>query len=137
MRRVGYVSAIVFSLIMGFIANNVLDWGWFSWLTADFEELLLVVNISIAITIAVNLVFLFYKSGTVAAGGELLTAVASFVVVFRTWHVYPFEVTGWWNFVFRAFLLIGILGTIVAVIVNTKRLFSGSSFLQKVGNGAR
>ena len=61
-KRFGYLLALLINGAMLFVANNLLAWGWFSWLTADFEELLPIINVSLVASMLVNAVYMVYDA---------------------------------------------------------------------------
>ena len=79
----GYVVAIVVNIAMLVIANNILAWGWLPFLTADFAEVLPLIDMSLLATIVVNATYLahdppWFKSVCqIAAARATVSALAA------------------------------------------------------------
>ena len=124
-RRAGYLVAVAVNVVMLFIVNNLLAWGWFSWLTEDFELILPILNVSIVASIAANLIYLAYDADWFKTSMDTGLLVISLGVAIRTWQVFPFDFTGWdfdWSVVFRVVLALAIFGMGIALVVNAVRL---------------
>ena len=124
-RKVGYLISIAVNAILLIIVNNILAWGWLSWLTQDFELLLPILNVSIVASIVANLIYLAYDAGWFKSLVDAGLLVISLGVAIRTWQVFPFDFTGWgfdWAPVIRLVLAFAILGMTIAVIVSVVRL---------------
>ena len=124
-RRIGYGVAVVVNVIGLVIVNNILDWGWLSWLTEDFETLLPIINLSLAASIVVNLAYITYDSKWFKALCEIGLATISLLVAIRTWRVFPFDFSAYsfnWEGVTRAILGFAIFGLSVALLVNVVKL---------------
>ena len=124
-RKIGYSVAIVVNGILLVIVNNLLAWGWLSWLTEDFELLLPILNLSIVASIVVNLIYLAYDAEWFKTLLDTGVLVISLGVAIRTWQVFPFDFTGWdfdWAPIIRVILGFAIFGMTIALIVNVVRL---------------
>jgi uncharacterized integral membrane protein len=126
-RRVGYTIAIIVNGVMLIIVNNLLEWGWFSWLTDDFEQVLPIVNLSLIASILVNLAYLVYDAEWFKTVSDTGLLVISIVVAMRTWQVFPFDFSAYswdWEATTRMIIAFAILGMGIAVIVNIVRLIA-------------
>jgi hypothetical protein len=124
-RRIGYGVAVVANVIGLLIVNNILDWGWISWLTDDFETLLPIINLSLVASIVVNLAYILYDAKWFKALCEAVLVTISLVVAIRIWRVFPFDFSAYssnWEAVTRAILVFAIIGMSIALIVNLVRL---------------
>ena len=124
-RRIGYSVAIAANGVMLVIVNNILAWGWLSWLTDDFELLLPIINLSLVASIVANLFYLAYDADWFKTLGDTALLVISMGVAIRTWQVFPFDFTGWsfdWAPVIRAILALALFGMTIALIVNIVKL---------------
>ena len=120
-RKVGYAVTIVLNGVLLFIANNLLAWGWFPWLTDDFERVLPVLNTSIIVSMIVNTVFLAYDPRWFKTVADILTTSLSIAVGVRMWQVFPFDFSRYdrdWAHTVRWIIAIGIFGATIALIVN-------------------
>ncbi|MDJ0497665.1 MAG: hypothetical protein QNJ77_01030 [Acidimicrobiia bacterium] len=124
-RRIGYGVAAVANLIFLLIVNNLLDWGWFSWLTEDFETLLPIISLSLVASIFVNLAYILYDAKWFKALCEIGLVTISLWVAIRTWQVFPFDFSAYsinWESITRAILVFSIIGMSIALLANAVKL---------------
>ncbi len=124
-RRIGYGVAVVFNLIFLVIVNNILEWGWVSWLTEDFETLLPIINLSLWASVVVNLVYILYDTKWFKTLCETGLVTISLLVAIRTWQVFPFDFSEYsfdWETAARTILVLAIVGMAIALVVNVVRL---------------
>jgi len=124
-RRVGYVVAIAVNVAFLVIVNNVLEWGWFSWLTEELEDVLPIINVSLVASIIVNAVYVGYDASWFKALAELGLAVISLIVTIRLLQVFPFDFSTYefgWGTLTRWLLGVAIFGICVAMIVQLTQL---------------
>ena len=124
-RRFGYAVAIAGNVALLVIVNNILDWGWLPWLTADFREVLPVMNVSLGASIAVNAVYLLYDARGFKAGAELGLLIISLIVTIRIWRVFPFDFSAYdfgWGTLARWLLGLALFGIAVAMLVQVIQL---------------
>jgi hypothetical protein len=127
-RRFGYVVAIALNVVMLWVVHQVLEWGWPGFLTARFVEVLPLLSASIVASIAVNVGLLAYDRGRFRALTDLVTAAFGLAVTLRFWNVFPFDFTGYdrdWTWLFRAGLVLGIVGTAIGALVAFTRIVGG------------
>ena len=118
------------------VANNILSWGLFPWLTSEFEDLLPVVNIVLGFNIVLNLVYMAYDERKFKAVTQIVVNVMAIGVVVLTWQIYPFDFSAYdfpvdisafdlsWDLLARFVLGVAILGTAIAVRLSSLRLLS-------------
>jgi hypothetical protein len=124
-RRFGYLLAIGANAVALWIAHQLLAWQWPGFLTDDFAQVLGLVTASLIASMAVNAGFLVRDRGRVRALGDLVTAALGLAVSLRLWSVFPFDFSTYdtdWSWLFRVGLGVGIVGTVIAVIVQVVRL---------------
>ena len=124
-RRFGYAVAIACNVALLVIVNNILDWGWLPWLTADFGDILPVMNVSFGASIAVNAVYLFYDARGFKAGAELGLLIIALIVTIRLWRVFPFDFSAYdfgWGTLARWLLGLALFGIAVAMLVQVVQL---------------
>jgi hypothetical protein len=127
-RRFGYLVAIAVNAVMLWAANQLLAWGWPGFLTEDFAQVLPLINASLIASMVVNAGFLVRDRGRVRALGDLINAVFGVAVSVRLWSVFPFDFVGYdtdWTGVVRVALVLGIVGTSIAVLVHLVKLVTG------------
>jgi hypothetical protein len=124
-RRAGYVAAIVVNLVLLWIVHHLLDWDWPRFLTDEFDDVLPVLTASIIATIVANAVFVVFDPPWFRHLANVVTsaiALACAVVVSR---VFPFDFSDYatdWTWLARLVVVVGVVGTAVAVVVNTVSL---------------
>jgi hypothetical protein len=96
-------------------------------LTDRTNEVLGVVNLSITVNLAVNLLTLFVDGARLRAAGDMVSSAVSFAAALAIWRVFPFSYPegSVWTAVTRVLLGIGLFGTAVAVLVSAFTLISG------------
>lgn len=126
-RTIGYLIAVVVNAVMLVIVNNLLEWGWFSWLTEDFELILPILNISIVASIVANLVYVAYDANWFKSLIDTGLLAISLAVAIRTWQVFPFDFSTWefdWAPVIRVVLALVIVGMTIGLIASVIRLIA-------------
>ena len=121
--RVGYAVAVVMNLVLLFVVNNLLAWGWIPFLTDDFERLLPIVSLSFAVGAIANAAFVFYNAQWFRSVGQIAENVVSLFVIVFTLKIFPFDFSSYgidWASITRiVMILTGIallIGTIVEVV---------------------
>lgn len=124
-RRVGYLAVMVVNAALLFVLNGQPGWQALPFLTSATTQVLGLVNLSLAVGLAVNLVYLAYDPPWLKSLGDLLTAGIGLVVGIRLWQVFPFAFHGssaWWATTVRVLLIIGIAGCCVSILVQVVSL---------------
>jgi hypothetical protein len=116
-RRAGYVVAAAINLVFLWVVNQLLGWGWPSFLTPSFQDLLPYIEVSLIATAAINLIWVvhdpdWFKHLT-QAGLDLIALVSAVA----TWRIFPFDLSSGWETVFRVVLVVSIVGVSIATIV--------------------
>ena len=126
--RFGYLVAIGVNAVMLWMAHQLLGWQWPSFLTVEFERVLGLLTASFVVSMVVNAAFLAHNRGRFRALCDLITAAFGLAVGARMWVVFPFDFTGYardWSWLARLALIVGIVGTAIAVVVNLVKLVRG------------
>jgi hypothetical protein len=124
-RRVGYAVAIACNVALLVILNNLLEWGWFPWLTADLGRALPYLNASLIASAAANAVYLFYDAQPFKGLAELGLLVVSLVATIRLLQIFPFDFSAYdfaWGTLVRWVLGVGIFGICVGMVVQVTLL---------------
>jgi hypothetical protein len=124
-RRAGYVGAVIVNGIILWVVNNLLDWGWPAFLTDDFERVLPILNVSLIATMVVNFVYLAYDRRWFKSLCQVGLAAISLIVAIRMYRTFPFDFSAYdfdWEALARVVLIIGIVGTAIALVVELFRL---------------
>ena len=120
-RRIGYGVTAGINLVVLVIVNNVLEWGWFPWLTEEFTEVVPIINLSLVASLVVNLIYLAYDSAWFKALCESVLLVISIVATAQVWTVFPFDFSAYswdWASTTRVILACAIVGMSIALVVN-------------------
>ena len=129
-KRVGYLIAAALNGGMLWVTHQLLDWGWPGFLTDGFELMLGIVTASFIASIVVNLGLAVHHRGRARPLADLVTAVFALAVGLRMWAVFPFDFAGYatdWSGFVRIALIIGVVATGIAIIVNLVRLVTGAN----------
>lgn len=124
-RRFGYVVAIVVNIVMLVIVNNILEWGWLSWLTDEWSDLAPMVSFSIIATIIVNAAYLAYDSAWFKSLTQVGLLVISLFVTIRIYQVFPFDFSAYegnWEALARGVLIVAMVGIGIGLIVELVKL---------------
>lgn len=136
-RRIGYGVALALNVAMLVIANNVLDWGWFGWLTEEFNDVLPLINLSLAASIVANAAYLVNDSPAFKGLLELVVNTISLIATIRLLQVFPFDFSNYsstWETVARGILIAAIVGVSIALLVQLVQLLQ---LLVKFAEGSR
>jgi len=123
-RRFGYTVSIVINAVMLFIANNLMEWEWFPWLTNEYDRVLPWIAFSIGATMIVNAMYLAYDMQWFKSLTQAGLAVIAFIVTVRLFRIFPFDFSAYdfpWTGITEAILILAIVGTAIAVVVEGTR----------------
>jgi hypothetical protein len=120
-RRAGYVVAGVINAVMLWLIHVWPGWDVVPFLTADFKAVLWLVDLTLAVTIALNLLYLVRDPKWLTAAGAVVTTAVGLAASVRILQVFPFDFggSGFWPVVFRVLLWVAIVGSVIAIITNT------------------
>lgn len=124
-RRIGYGVAIVVNVAMLVVVNNILDWGWFGWLTEDFNDVLPLINLSLAASMVSNAAYIANDGRVFKGIVELVVNTISLVAIIRLLQVFPFDFSAYsstWETVTRSILIVAIVGTSLALLAQLAKL---------------
>lgn len=119
-KRVDYITAIIANVIILFVVNQLLNWNIFPFLTQDFDQVLPIQNISLAITIIFNALFLFYNPQWFEALLRMVMNGIGIAVVLSYMNTFPFDFSAYsfnFNVLARVMLFIGLIGCAIAMLV--------------------
>jgi hypothetical protein len=135
-RRVSYVIAAALTAAFWFLVNVSPGWRAVPFLTEDAARIVTLVNVSLVVSLAVNLVYLVYDPPWVRALGDVVTTGFGLAVLIRIWQVFPFNFTGSfdWSLTFRVLLFLAIVGSMVGIVINLVTFFRAVA--QPTGTGA-
>ena len=114
------------------IVNQILNWGILPFLTGDFKQVLTIQNISLAITVVFNAIFLIYNPQWFESLLRIVMNAVGIAVIARYLIVFPFDFSAYsgfnWTVLARVILIIGIVGCCLGVLAE------GIKFLAAIKN---
>jgi len=134
-RRVGYVVSAVIDVIVLWLVNVSPGWEAIPWLTSGFAGLLWLVNLSLALNLLFNAVYVVNDAAWFRALGDFVLAAISLVVSARLLAVFPFDFSAYsfdWATLARVVLWVGVLGSIIAMIAAVARLLRAGAVSRDV-----
>ncbi|TNC24870.1 hypothetical protein [Amycolatopsis alkalitolerans] len=120
-RRAGYVIAIVLGGALAYLINVAPGWEVLPFLTPETSAVLPLVNASILVGIALNLIWLFIDPPWFTALGGLATTGLGLAALVRFWQVFPVAFAAGsfnWAMLIRIGLVVGIVGSAIGLLVN-------------------
>ena len=105
-------------------------WDTVPFLTGDTVDVLDLVNASIVVNLAANVVFLFRDPPRVKALGDLVTTAVGLLAMVAIWRVYPLDLSSGWDTVARVLLAVGIAGSVVGIVVAITRFVRPPSVVE-------
>jgi hypothetical protein len=123
-RRAGYVAGALINAVLLWLIHVWPGWDAVPFLTADFETVLWLINLSLVVTIALNLLYLIRDPRWLTAAGAVVTTAIGLTAAIRMLQVFPFDLgdSGFWPVVFRVLLWVAIVGAIIGLIANVVAL---------------
>ena len=134
-KRVGYGLAVGINVLLLVVVNNILGWGWFPWLTPEFEDVLPIINLALAVNIVLNLIYMAFDEPRFKAVTQILVNLLAIAVLVRMFQIYPFDFSAHefpvdiaafdlsWDLLTRLLLGLAIFETSVAVVMEVVNLF--------------
>ncbi|HLU56101.1 MAG TPA: hypothetical protein VKZ81_11620 [Pseudonocardia sp.] len=119
-RAVGHAFAVAGDAALLVAVNVWPGWAALPFLTQDFVRVLTLVNLAVAVGVAVNFVCLVVDRPLLRAVGEVVTTALGLAAMVRLVRVFPFAFPASgvdWALVVRAVLVLGIVGSTLALLV--------------------
>jgi hypothetical protein len=123
-RRVGYFAGIVIGAALLFVLNAQPGWQALPFLTSNTSQVIGLVNLSLAVSLAVNMVYLCYDPPWLKSLGDLVTSAIGLAAAIRVWQVFPFAFHGSsaWSAAVRVLLILVIGGSAINIVVQAVSL---------------
>jgi hypothetical protein len=124
-RKVGYLVAVLVNVIMLVIVNIRPGWRELPFLTEDLAGILWLVNLSMVVSAAVNVVYLWYDPAWFKSACQVGVSAVSLAASVRMLQVFPFDFSAYsfnWSALTRLVLVLAIFGSAVAIVVDLVRL---------------
>lgn len=117
--KFGYLIAITVNAALFYLINVEPGWQVLPFLTPETPQVLGLINFSLVTAIVINTVYVLYDAPWCKALGGFLLATIGLAVLQRMWVVFPFAFTGGWPvLLIHALLVVAIVGTVMAMIVD-------------------
>ncbi|MET0520917.1 MAG: hypothetical protein ABW156_02945 [Jiangellaceae bacterium] len=117
-RRVGYAIAAAVNVVILYLLNGSPGWAALPFLTGEMTQVLPLVNVALAVGVAVNVIQALYDPVWLVAAGSAITTGIGLAVIIRIWQVFPFDLGSGWSIVFRVLLVVALVGSIIGLVVN-------------------
>ena len=114
-KRFGYFLSILINFAMIYIANNLLVWN-VPFLTNDFIRCLWAINLSFAVTIFTNFIFIFFDRKWFHSLMEAFGTVFSFLSTYVFWQVFPLDINETWSYWVKIGLVVLLVLTALSFI---------------------
>jgi hypothetical protein len=124
-RRLGYVVTIIVNVVVLYIASNIVAWGWFPWLTADFDDVVPYISVAILASIVVNALYIVYDGAWFKSIGETISLVLTLIANVQLLRVFPFDFSAYqwnWDAIVRVVLILATIGMIAGIIAQLATL---------------
>ncbi|MFG1609723.1 hypothetical protein [Actinoplanes sp. NPDC049265] len=123
-RRAGYLISVAVNVMLLWLINVSPGWAVVPVLTAGTVHVLTLINASLIAGVVVNALQVAYDPPWLVNLGGLVTTGIGVAAMIRLWQVFPFAFTGSfdWAMLARILLVLGIAGSLVAMVVQVARL---------------
>lgn len=124
-RRAGYVAALVVNLVLLWVMNNLLAWGWPPFLTDAFSDLLPYVSASLIASAVANAAWVVWDPAWFRHLVQIGVNIISLIVAVKTWQIFPFDFSSYsfsWEVLARVVIAVGVFGVGAATVVELTRL---------------
>lgn len=119
-----FIGAIIVNIIVLYVVNNLLSWH-LGFILPSFKDVLWILNISIGATIIANIIFLLYHPGWFRSIVQIILNILGFLVCYYLYTIFPFIFShASYTIVLKILLILGMVGVIIASIVEVLRLIS-------------
>ena len=134
-RRSGYAIAAGVNIALLMIVNNLLEWGWPRFLTAEFEDLLPWINFSLGASLVVNLLYMAYDADWFKSGWQVVLSIISFAVLVRTYRLFPFDFSDFaWPAETIARIIMWVVGVALVIAIVVEGVKSITSLARRIVN---
>ena len=121
----GYVGQAVVNIVLILLVNRWPGWQAVPFLTDETPRVLGLVNASLFVAVVVNFILAVADPPRLKALGDLVIGGVGAAALVRIWQVFPLDLQGGWETLARVLLVVGLVGTGIAVLVALVRLVRG------------
>lgn len=119
LRRFGYIVTIAINVVVLYVANNVVAWDWFPWLTSEFDEVVPYISVAILSSIVVNALYILFDGAWFKSIGETISLVLTLIANVQLLRVFPFDFSAYqwnWEATVRMVLILATIGMIAGIV---------------------
>jgi hypothetical protein len=120
-RMSDYIFSVIFNIAFLVVVNKVPDWN-IVFITGSYPDILWAVNTSLAVSLAGNLILIFFHPNFFHYLFNAIFAAFAVLATSIILSVFPFDfsqVAGdWLNIVVRVTLVVAIVGSAIGIVVN-------------------
>lgn len=120
-RRFGYAIEIAIDVVLLLLINRSPGWEAVPFLTADTEQVLGLVNASLAAGVVVNLLMLVADPAWLRALGVVATTAVGLAALVAIWQVWPVDLSWTWDLAARLAVGAGIVGSVIGIVAAVVR----------------
>ena len=125
-RKFGYLIIIIINIVFLYIIHSSIIWK-LNFLKDEFSDCLWAMNLSIGATVIGNFALFLYDGKILKLPIQIVLNVLSIIVIYTILIIFPFDFKlmlniSWINTAARICLILGIIGTIIAIIVQSIKL---------------
>jgi hypothetical protein len=124
-RKLGYLAGVVADAVLLVVLNVQPGWEWFAFLTVGFADVLWLVNLSMIVSAAVNLAYMWSDPAWFKSVGQIVTSAFGLAASLRVLQAFPFDFSAYefpWATVVRVLLVVGVIGSGIAIVVELGKL---------------
>ena len=118
---VGAAFAIIFFIFINAFYRDIL------FLNQDFDQVRMLYNISLIVSIAIHLSRIVIRNKTYKAATEIVSSIFLVAIAYQLWTIFPFNTSvignkDTWDSIFRALIIIPAVGACLSIVVNFVKL---------------
>ena len=119
-RRAGYVAGALVNAVLLWLLHVWPGWEAVPFLTPDFATVLWLVDLSLVVTLALDLLYVVRDPRWLTAAGAVVTTAIGLAAAIRLLRVFPFDLgdSDVWPVVFRVLLWVAVVGAAIGVLAN-------------------
>ena len=139
-RRAGYLIGFVVNGILLYLVNERPGWREVPFLTERMTDVLPLINLSLLVGAAANLLYVVQDAAWVRSLGQIVVAAVGIAAAWRMLQVFPFDFSPYafdWATVARWVLAVAIFGSAISIIVELVRLVAHAGHPSIGGGSAR
>ena len=132
-RMGNYIAAVIVNIILLVVLNKLPDWN-FRVLTPSYQDVLWVINLSLGVQVAGNVLLIFFHPLYLHYLGQAVFSAFSVFAVLRIYQVFPFDLTGvigaigWFETFLKVLIMVVFIATVIGGSINFFRFLRSVFF---------